>query len=141
MSNWTRFFTSLHIHIYRLTNGWVGSRLGKQSILILNTTGRRSGKQYLTTLSYYRDGNRYLIVASNWGEERHPAWYFNLMHQPHTSIQVGSNTIAVEAQAAQGEERERLWQLVTAQNEQYSNYQKSLNRRIPIVVLTPTDQQ
>ncbi len=137
MNNWRKFFTSVHVFIYQLTNGRLGSRLGKQSILILNTVGRRSGKKYSTTLSYYQDGNRYLVVASNWGKESQPNWYKNLMHQPRTTIQVRSKITPVNAQSAQGEEHQRLWQLVTAKNEQYISYQKDIQRRIPIVILTP----
>jgi deazaflavin-dependent oxidoreductase (nitroreductase family) len=134
---WIRFFTKIHIFIYRSSNGWIGNRLGKQSILLLNTTGRRSGKNYITTLSYYRDGSRYLVVGSNWGKESHPNWYYNLLYQPHITIQVRSKIIPVVALPAEGEEYLRLWQLVTDQNEQYITYQKSIKRKIPVVILTP----
>ena len=138
MSPWIKMFTSAHIFFYRLTNGLMGSRLGRQSILLLNTIGRNSGKTHTTTLSYYRDGDRYLIVGSNWGKESQPSWYYNLLGHPHTTIQVRSNIIEVEAQPAQGEEYQRLWLLVTAKNEQYISYQKGLKRNIPIVILTPS---
>ncbi len=138
MSPWIKMFTSVHIFIYKLTNGLMGSRLGKQSILLLNTRGRKSGKTYTTTLSYYRDGDRYLIVGSNWGKESQPSWYYNLASNPRATIQVRAGIIFVEALPAQGEEYQRLWQLVTAKNEQYISYQKAIKRRIPIVVLTPT---
>jgi deazaflavin-dependent oxidoreductase (nitroreductase family) len=138
---WIRFFTKTHIFIYRMSNGWMGSRLGKQSILLLNTIGRRSGKNYITTLSYYRDGSRYLIVGSNWGEESQPSWYYNLLNQPRITIQVRSKIIPVVALPTEGEEYLRLWQLVTDQNEQYITYQKDMKRKIPIVILTPTQSQ
>ncbi len=138
MSRWIKLFTSAHILIYRVTNGWVGSRLGRQSILLLTTTGRKSGKTYTTTLSYYRDGERYLVVGSNWGKESQPGWYYNLLGQPRATIQVRSGIIAVVAQPAQNDEYRRLWQLVTAKNGQYISYQKGLKRHIPIVILTPS---
>jgi deazaflavin-dependent oxidoreductase (nitroreductase family) len=137
MSNWFEVFTKIHIFIYQISKGRLGSRLGKQSMLLLNTIGRKTGKRRSTTLAYFRDGERYLVVGSNWGKENHPGWYFNLINHSHTAIQVGSNIINVEAQPALGEEYQRLWQLVTAQNEQYIHYQKTTRRSIPIVILTP----
>ena len=113
--------------------------MGKQSVLLLHTIGRKSGLSYTTTLSYYRDGNSYLVVASNWGKETNPDWLLNLMQLPHTTIQVKATTIAVEAHVAQCEEYSRLWELVTQQNNQYVQYQKRLKRKIPIVILTPID--
>jgi deazaflavin-dependent oxidoreductase (nitroreductase family) len=137
MKDWFAIFTKLHIFVYRITKGLLGSQLGKQSILLLITTGRRTGKRYVTTLAYYRDDSRYLIVGSNWGKEKHADWYYNLTGQPRTTIQVRGQKITVEARAAQGEEYQRLWQRVTAQNEQYIRYQQHISRRIPIVILTP----
>lgn len=134
-----RFITSINVFIYRVSGGRLGNRLGKQSVLLLPTVGRKSGKRHVTTVSYYRDGNSYLVVASNWGKENHPGWFYNLVEQPRTTIQVGANTIQVEARQAQGEEYQRLWQLVTQQNEQYVRYQRRMKRRIPIVILTPKE--
>jgi deazaflavin-dependent oxidoreductase (nitroreductase family) len=116
----------------------LGNRMGKQSVLLLYTTGRKSGKPFVTSLSYYRDGSAYLVVASNWGKENHPDWFHNLMHLPQTTIQVGTRSIHVAAHSAQEEEYPRLWQLVTQKNEQYIQYQSGMKRKIPIVVLTPT---
>jgi deazaflavin-dependent oxidoreductase (nitroreductase family) len=138
LSNWIKFFTAVNVFIYQATKGRLGNRMGRQSVLLLHAIGRKSGKSYITSLSFYRDGNRYLVVASNWGKEYHPDWFLNLMQHPHTSIQVGPTTIQVEAHQAHAEEYTRLWELVTHQNEQYIHYQKGLKRQIPIVILTPT---
>ena len=137
MNTWTRLFTRLHQFVYRLTRGHLGHRVGRQSVLLLHTVGRRSGKHHITTLSYYRDGDNYLVVASNWGEESQPDWYLNLVKNPCTTIQVKDKQLQVEASLAQGEEYERLWQLVTQKNAQYVRYQEGLVRHIPIVVLSP----
>jgi len=137
MSSMINFFTRLHVFIYQASHGHLGSQLGRQSMLLLYTTGRRSGKKRVTSLAYYRDGSNYLIVGSNWGKENQPAWFHNLMGQPRATIQVGSKTIAVLARQAQGEEYQRLWGQVTSQNRQYIEYQKHINRRIHIVILTP----
>src|SRR5665647_1283168 len=119
MNYWNTIFTRANVWIYQISNGHLGNRLGKQSILLLHTTGRKSGKRYVTSLTYFRDGASYLLVASNWGKETHPDWYMNLMKQPRTAIQVGPNILQVEAQQAQGEEYQRLWKLVTDLNDQY----------------------
>lgn len=137
MNIWTRLFTRLHAFIYRLTRGFLGYRVGKQSVLLLKTVGRRTGINHTTTLSYYRDEKNYLVVASNWGMESHPDWYLNLIKEPCTTIQIKEKILQVDARLAQGEEYARLWQLVTSQNDQYIRYQEGIKRRIPIVILTP----
>jgi deazaflavin-dependent oxidoreductase (nitroreductase family) len=136
MNIWTKLFTRLHLFIYRLTRGYLGNRVGRQSVLLLHTVGRRTGKHRTTTLSYYRDGKAYLVVASNWGEETDPDWYHNLMKNPCTTIQVKDKLLQVEASLPQREEYGRLWQLVTQKNDQYIKYQKGIKRQIPIVILT-----
>jgi deazaflavin-dependent oxidoreductase (nitroreductase family) len=129
-------FTHANILLYRLSHGHLGNRMGGQSVLMLHTTGRRTGKHRMTTLSYYRDGQDYLLVASNWGEETNPDWYLNLLHEPHASIQVGPRTIPIVARTARSDEYDRLWQLVTLKNSQYLHYQAKIQRRIPIMVLS-----
>ncbi len=138
MADWNKFFTGANVFIYQKTRGRLGSRMGRQSVMLVNTIGRKSGKQHTTTLSYYRDRSTYLVVASNWGKENHPGWYYNLMQNPRTTIQVGPDIIRVEARQAQEEEYNRLWELVTRQNDQYVQYQAEMKRKIPIVILTPT---
>lgn len=135
-----KLFVRLNAFFFRLTNGRLGSQMGKQSVLLLQTTGRKSGKSYTTPLSFFRDGSNYLIVASNWGKEEHPNWFRNLVQQPRATIQVKDKTIPVQARPAGDEDYERLWNLVTRQNSQYVQYQSGLKRKIPIVVLTPTDR-
>jgi len=139
MSSLINIFTRVHVLIYQVSHGYLGNQLGKQSMLLLYTIGRRSGKKRVTSLAYYRDGSNYLIVGSNWGKETQPAWFHNLMGQPRATIQVGKMSIAVLARQAQGEEYQRLWGQVTSQNHQYIEYQKQIKRRIHIVILTPMD--
>jgi deazaflavin-dependent oxidoreductase (nitroreductase family) len=137
MSLLTKGFTRANAFLLQITHGHLGSQMGKQSVLLLNTLGRKSGKSYTTPLSYYRDGKNYLIVASNWGREELPDWFRNLERQPRATIQVKDTTLQIEARQAAGEEYQRLWEAVTRQNSQYLEYQKMLTRRIPIVILTP----
>jgi deazaflavin-dependent oxidoreductase (nitroreductase family) len=138
MGNWIKIFTAANAFLFRITKGRLGNRMGGQSVLLLHTVGRKSGKVYTTPLSYYRDGNAYLVVASNWGKEVHSDWFYNLQRHPRATIQVGATTITVEARPAEGDEYTRLWTLVTKQNDQYLKYQKGLARKIPIMILTPT---
>ena len=137
MSLFTKVFPKANAFFYRLTNGWLGSRMGKQSVLLLHTIGRKSGNSYVTPLSYYRDGGNYLIVGSNWGKENPPDWFLNLTQHPHTTIQVKGTPLQVEAHQADDEEYRRLWEIVTRKNSQYLEYQKTTTRQIPIMILTP----
>ena len=137
MSVFTKAFTTFNIALYRISRGRLGSQLGAQSVLLLHSVGRKSGKAYTTPVTYFRDGNDYLLVASNWGGETNPDWYRNILHQKRTTIQVKDRTVSVDAHLVEGEEYDRLWTLVTRQNAQYLQYQQKTARRIPIVRLTP----
>ena len=137
MDLFTRVFVRTNAALFQFTGGRLGSQLGAQSVLLLRTVGRKTGKAYATPLAYFRDGARYLVVASNWGSEKHPSWFYNLMGSPRAAIQIGQSTLSIEACQAEGEEYQRLWKLVTRQNPQYSRYQQGIRRQIPIVILTP----
>jgi F420H(2)-dependent quinone reductase len=137
MDLWVRILMAANVLSYRLSNGRLGSTMAGQTVLLLNTVGRKSGKSYTTPINYFRDGDNYLLVASNWGKDHHPAWFFNLMHQPSTVIQVKDQKLRIQARQVADEEYERLWQYVTGKNQYYVKYQKQTTRRIPIVVLTP----
>ncbi len=139
MDFFRRLLTRLNAFLLRVTGGRLGGQLGSQSILILSTTGRRSGRPRATPLAYYRDGTSYIVVASNWGKDTHPNWLLNLQRQPRGSIQVGGQSLPVTGRRAEGDEYSRLWKLVTQRNPQYLEDQKQTSRRIPVVVLTPRD--
>jgi deazaflavin-dependent oxidoreductase (nitroreductase family) len=129
-----------NIFIYRLSRGRVGDRLASQSILLLNTTGRRSGKTFTTPLNYYRDGEDFILVASNWGNEHNPGWFYNLINQEEAVVQVKDRPITVHASVIEGEDYERLWQLVTEKNAFYKKYQSKTRRRIPLVRLASKER-
>ena len=140
MDFFTKRFTRFNAFLLRATGGRLGGQLGRQSILILTTTGRRSGQPRETPLSYYRDGTRYLVVASNWGKDFAPDWLLNLQKQPRGAILVNGRRVLVTGQPAQGDEQARLWKLVTERNTQFLAYQKQTTRQIPVVVLTPLER-
>jgi len=132
-----RNFMAINSLLIRLTNGRVGSRLGTQTILLLETIGRKSGQSRLIPIAYFFHEGKYLIVESNWGKDKHADWYLNLLKNPHATLQVKGNTIPVEAHDAQGDEYDRLWKYATERHPPYLRYQDMTKRRIPIVVFQP----
>ncbi len=132
-----KLFTRLNAYLVRATGGRLGGRLGAQSILVLTAAGRHSGQPRTAPLSYYRDGTRYLVVASNWGKPGYPNWLLNVRRQPRATILVNGQSVSVLASEATGDEYARLWELVTRQNGQYLAYQKKTARQIPVVILAP----
>ncbi len=137
MSFFDRLLIKTHLVAYQLSGGFFGGRLGGQEVLLLSTTGRKSGKHYTIPVNYYHDGSNYVLVASNWGKDHHPGWYLNLKRQPTVAIQVKSRRMQANAREASGADYERLWQLVSSQNVFYDRYKKKTARKIPLVILTP----
>jgi deazaflavin-dependent oxidoreductase (nitroreductase family) len=134
-----KLVSSLHVALFRASGGRIGGRLrGNLPVLLLTTTGRKSGKQRTTPLLYVRDGEQYVIVASVGGAPKHPSWYLNLQNNPAAAIQIGARRIAVGARTATPDERTRLWSLATAMYPGYDAYQAKTSREIPVVVLTPS---
>ena len=129
-----RLFMKGHVSLYRLTSGKVG---GGEHLLILTTTGRKSGVERDTPLFFFTDEDRYIIIASNGGAPKHPVWWLNLQSNPQAKIQIDSRVISVTAQQADAEERKRLWAIIAEKYKNFVEYQKRADREIPIVVLTP----
>jgi deazaflavin-dependent oxidoreductase (nitroreductase family) len=129
--------TAVHRFLYRASGGRVGARAGRLTFLLLEHTGRRSGRRYLAPLLYVEDGERLVVVGSNAGDDRDPAWWQNLKARPEASVQVGARRLAVRARAAVGEERARIWRRLLEGWPQYARYQERTAREIPIVVLEP----
>ncbi|MBO4210452.1 nitroreductase family deazaflavin-dependent oxidoreductase [Micromonospora echinofusca] len=125
-----------HIQRYVATGGAEGHewRPGVFTLL-LTTRGRRSGKLRRTALIYGRDGDRYVVVASQGGDPRHPAWYLNLLDDPQVEVQVGAETFHAVARTADPAEKARLWPVMTAIWPAYDDYQARTDRDIPLVLL------
>ena len=132
-----RFYTSLHVFFYKLSGGRVGGRIHGTSVLLLTTTGWKTGKKRTRPLMYLQDGNRLVVVAANGGREKDPVWWRSLKHNPIGEAQVGSEKETVFAQRASGSEKERLWILLTSVYPRYKEYQEKTKREISVVVLTP----
>jgi len=133
-------FWRFHCWIMRFTKGRIGSRLMGNIVLLLTTTGRKSGQPRETALYTFPDQDNFIVVASNVGEDKHPGWYLNLRENPEASILTGGRERAVIAHEAEGDERERLWEMVTAKDANYTDYQTWTERKIPVIVLEPQDR-
>ena len=132
-----RFATGANTLVYRLSGGKLGGRIFGNPILLLNTTGRKTGRSRTTPLLYLPDGENMVIVASNGGAQKHPAWYFNLRSDPEVEVEIGDRKLQVRAQDAEGEEKQGLWKRLVAAYPGYANYQKKTDREIPVVILHP----
>jgi deazaflavin-dependent oxidoreductase (nitroreductase family) len=129
--------TTVHRFLYRISSGRIGARTGGVDVLLLETVGRRTGRRRSTPLLYVRDGANWVVVASNAGDDRNPAWWLNLQSRPDAHIQVGDQRHEVHARRASGEEDERLWPRLVAAYRGYDAYRQRTRRDIPIVVLEP----
>jgi deazaflavin-dependent oxidoreductase (nitroreductase family) len=132
-----KWFMSVNKLLLRLSRGRVGSRLGRQTILILHTTGRKSGQDRAIPIAYFYFEGRYLIVASNWGKDAQADWYLNLKKNPRARLEVDGSIVPVTAREAQGGEYDRLWQYAVTQHPPYLDYQKMTARHIPIMLFEP----
>ena len=135
-----RLFTRLHMILYRLSGGRIGGNMSGVQILLLESVGRKTGKRRTTPLAYIRDGENYIITASNGGEPHHPGWYYNLRREPQTFVQVLDQRIRVEAEQANPEERRRLWAELVKTNPRFDEYQRKTVREIAMFILHPDGQ-
>jgi F420H(2)-dependent quinone reductase len=131
----------IHAQLYKRTDGRIGHRMVGVPTLLLRTTGARSGVTRTNSLVYARDGDDYLVVASNGGSDRHSAWLYNLRANPGVEIQIARERQKGTAKALEpaDPDYDRLWKIVNENNrDRYSAYQKQTARAIPVVVITPT---
>lgn len=136
MASWA-FVGRIHRAIYRASGGRVGARLAGLDMLLLTTTGRKSGEPRTQPLACFADGDDWVVVASNAGQDRHPAWFLNLQASPEARIRIGREERAVRAHVAEGAERERLWPWLQERNPAYARYERRTERQIPVVILRP----
>lgn len=129
-----------HRALYRLTRGRLLGRVAGMPVLLLTTTGRRSGRARTTPLTYFEVGDDLVIVASNGGEDRAPAWWLNLCSQPGATITIGTRSQPVTARPATAEEHARLWPMITSAHAGYAAYARRTTRPIPIVMLSRTKE-
>jgi deazaflavin-dependent oxidoreductase (nitroreductase family) len=125
----------LHAGVFRLSRGRVAGRVGKAPVLLLTTTGRRTGARRTTPLLYLRDREQLAIVASFGGAPTHPAWYLNLCASPEVGVDTGRERFTATARTATPEERERLWPKLVKLYGGYAGYQLKTARTIPVALL------
>ena len=134
MAHW-RNVTRIHSAVYRWTNGRLGARLAGIPMLLLTTVGRTSGRRRTLPLAYLGDGEDFVVVASNGGQEVDPAWWRNLQQNPEAEVQVGRETFRARARVAEGEERDRLFRAQADRMPNFDEYATKTDRVIPVVVL------
>jgi deazaflavin-dependent oxidoreductase (nitroreductase family) len=127
----------LNVPVYRLTRGRIGNKVGNAPVLLLTTTGRRSGQQRTAPVVFIRDGENVIVIGSNAGNHE-PAWSLNLKAHPEAEIEIGPKRSRVRARLAAGEERERLWAAMNEQYEGFDAYKAKAGREdIPVFALEP----
>jgi deazaflavin-dependent oxidoreductase (nitroreductase family) len=132
-----KVFMAMNVFVIRISRGRLGSQLGSQTILLLHTIGRRSGRAFVTPIAYFFTDGFYFLVGSNWGKPQQAAWYHNLLANPPARIEVKGKTIQVEARPAVGAQYEFLWKYAIEHHPPYLHYKEMTTRRIPIMVLQP----
>ena len=124
---------------FRENGGKVGGPFENATIILLHTTGAKTGQDRMVPLvAQPLDGGRYAIFASHGGSPTHPDWYHNLRANPHVTYEVGTNTVRATARITKGEERERIWTKQKRDRPYFATYEKKTTRQIPVIVLEPT---
>jgi deazaflavin-dependent oxidoreductase (nitroreductase family) len=129
--------TRINIALYRLSKGTFANRIGTLPILLLTTTGNKSGKVRITPVVYVKDGEDYTIAGSVGGMDWNPAWYHNLKGNPQAKIEVGDKAMNVKAIFTEGEERTRLYEQFKAAGDNFVQYEQRTDRVIPVIRLRP----
>jgi deazaflavin-dependent oxidoreductase (nitroreductase family) len=120
---------------FRARGGKVGGYHASMQLLLLTTTGARTGQRRAVPLTYLPDGDRYIVTAGNAGSDRHPAWYYNLVANPEVTVEVETEVFEAVAIIADEPEREALYELFAATYPQADGYQAQTIRQIPVVIL------
>lgn len=130
-------FWKIHRWLYKASRGRIGAKLGDSKNLLLTTTGHKSGLPRDIAITYFELDGKIVIIGSNLGYEKHPAWYLNLKANPLVTVRIGTEVTPMNTREAEGEERQRLWNEVIAIASGYAEYEQTTERRIPVVVLEP----
>jgi deazaflavin-dependent oxidoreductase (nitroreductase family) len=138
MRDWHAFNDGI-VEQFRANRGVVPGRWSNRPILLLTTTGARSGQPRVTPLIFTSDGDRLVVIASKGGEPTNPDWYHNLLAHPEATVEVGDETFPVRAAVAEGAERRRLFDQQAAQMPFFAEYERTTPRTIPVVILTRID--
>ena len=132
-----RVFSRAHITLYRWTGGIIGERIFGTRVLLLMTTGRKTGQPRTKPVAYLTDGDALVIIAGAAGAAKHPNWWLNLQSHPEALVQVGRRRLRMSATRALPEHQRRLWTRYPAQHALFESMQKRVSREIPVVLLRP----
>jgi len=122
---------------FRANGGKVSGQFVGRDLLLLTTTGAKSGQKRTNPVAYTRDGERYLIIASKGGAPTNPDWYYNLLANPNVTIEVGGETLQARAIVPPEPERTRLYDQMAAILPGFAEYQRNTTRKIPLIILQP----
>lgn len=120
---------------FRANGGVVGGQLAGMPLLLLTTTGAKTGATRVNPLAYYAEGDRLMVFASAGGAPRHPDWYFNVLADPDVTVEVGTESFPARATDLSGPERDRIYALQAARSPQFADYARQTSRVIPVVAL------
>jgi deazaflavin-dependent oxidoreductase (nitroreductase family) len=123
--------------VYRLSGGRIGGKVGRAPVLLLTTTGRKSGLERTAPVVYLADGDNVVIINTNAGHEKVPAWSLNLKAKPEAAVEIGRDKRTVIARVAEGAEREELWRKHNVQYSGFDEYDEKISRRPEVFVLEP----
>jgi deazaflavin-dependent oxidoreductase (nitroreductase family) len=134
MSDWNKAI----IKEFRANDGKVGGNFVNTPLLLLHTTGAKSGKPRINPVAYVVDGERYIVVASKGGAPTNPDWYHNIVANPEVSVEVGTEQFNALARVAAEPERAKLFQQMATKNPGFAEYERKTSRKIPVIALTRT---
>ena len=132
-----RVMWKLHRLVLRASGGRIGSRMGAMKVLLLETTGHKSGQPRPVGLSHLEDAGRYVVIASYAGEDRDPAWAMNLKAQPRATVTIDGRRVPVIAHVLEGAEREAMFDRFVEADAAYGEYRQRTTREIPVFELRP----
>jgi len=125
------------IEEFRENEGKVGGNFAGRTLLLLHTTGAKSGQERINPVAYVKDGDRFVIIASKGGAPTNPAWYYNIVANPRVTVEVGTEQFQAQATIAKEPERRRLYDKMVAMMPGFADYERKTTRVIPVIVLTP----
>jgi deazaflavin-dependent oxidoreductase (nitroreductase family) len=125
------------IEEFRANEGKVGGGFQGHTLLLLHHFGARSGVERVNPLAYQKVGNGFAVFASKGGAPTNPDWFYNLMTHPEAKVEVGTESIDVVARVAEGEERDRIWEVQKRLMPGFADYERRTTRTIPVVILEP----
>ena len=137
VTNERTYWNQKIIEEFRANDGVVGGHFEGKTLLLLHTTGAKSGQKRINPVAYVRDGERYVVIASKGGAPTNPDWYYNILAHPRLTVEVGTETFQVDAQVAEEPERTHLYNKMVEMMSAFDDYRRKTERVIPVVVLTP----